>query len=117
MMGIQLDPLPLSQTYTVGSETFSRLEFRDPNYADYRQIGSPLDVQRGILMRDREATFTYLDRLVTRPAAGALQVLNVADAMAAEDHIHRFFIACRASRPGSTNSSSASAGPPDMSTG
>ncbi len=115
-MDIQLEPLPLSQTYTVGSETFSRIEFRNPNFADYRQIGAPLDVQKGVLIRDREATFAYLDRLVTRPAAGALQVLNVADTMAAEDHIHRFFIACRASQMGLMNSSSGSAGPPDMST-
>lgn len=109
-----MEPLKLSKAYTIGSETFDTVEFRDPNYADYRQIGAPLDFQKGVMVRDREAIFAYVDRLVTRPAAGALQILNVADAMALEDHILRFFIMARTSRPQPMSSSSGSDGTPDM---
>ncbi|WP_323011119.1 phage tail assembly protein [Paracoccus sp. (in: a-proteobacteria)] len=110
-----MEPLKLSKSYTIGSETFDTVEFREPNYADYRQIGAPMDFQKGILVRDREATFAYVDRLVTRPAAGALQTLTVTDAMALEDHILRFFITARTSRAQPTSSSSVSDGTPDTS--
>jgi len=99
-------PLPLSKSYTAGSETFSTIELRDPAFADYRQIGPVYDFQRGIVIRDREAIFAYVDRLVTKPAAGALIVLDLADTMALEDHILAFFTAARASLAKPTNSSS-----------
>lgn len=109
--------ISLSRAYTAGSETFSAVELRDPTYADYRRIGPVYDFQRGLVLRDREAIFAYVDALVTRPAAGALAVLDLADAMALEDHILDFFIAARKSIASPTNSSSGSAGTPATSTG
>ncbi|MBB3771526.1 hypothetical protein FHS55_002125 [Angulomicrobium tetraedrale] len=109
--------LPLSKTYTAGSESFAVIKLRDPGYADYRQIGPVYEVQRGIVIRDREAVFTYVDRLITSPAAGALAVLDLTDTLALEDHILAFFINARTSAPASTNSSSGSDGTPPISTG
>lgn len=108
--------LPLSKMYTAGSETFSAVTFRDPFYLDYRQIGPVYDVQRGIVLRDRDALFAYVDRLVTSPSVGALAALDLADSMALEDHVLHFFIAARKSLASSTNSSSGSVGTPPIST-
>lgn len=112
-----MKPLVLSKPYTSGSETFSTITFREPAYQDYRQIGPVYDVQRGIVLRDREAIFSYVDRLVTSPAVGALAVLNVEDTMALEDHVLDFFVQARKSRAARESSFSGSAGTPAMSTG
>ncbi len=109
--------IKLSKTYTVGSETFDRVDLRDPNYADYRQFGPVYEVQKTIVIHNREATFAYADRLVMSPSAGALQTLDLEDAMAIEDEIYGFFVDARISRAKLTNSSSGSTGTPDMSTG
>lgn len=112
-----MKPLVLSKPYTSGSETFDKIEFREPAYQDYRQIGPVYDVQRGIVLRDREVIFSYVDRLVTSPAVGALAVLSVEDTMALEDHVLDFFVSARKSRAARASSSSGSAGTPDTSTG
>lgn len=93
-----MKPIKLSKTYTVGNETFDQVELRDPMYADYRQIGPVYDVQKTIVIHDREATFAYADRLAMRPSAGALQVLSLEDTMAIEDEIYDFFVDARVSR-------------------
>lgn len=100
----------LSQTYTAGSETFSAVEIREPTFQDYRQIGPAFDVQCGIVLRDREAIFAYADRLIQKPAAGALQALNLEDAMAVEEAIMSFFTQAIRSRNKRGNSSSDSDG-------
>lgn len=112
-----MKPLPLSKTYTAGREEFSAVEFRAPLLPDYREVGPVLDIQNRVLLRDREAIFAYVDRLVTKPAAGALAVLDLGDAMALEDHIVDFFIEARVSRAKPTSSSSGSAGTPKPSIG
>ncbi|WGD31202.1 phage tail assembly protein [Ancylobacter sp. WKF20] len=112
-----MEKLTLSKSYTVGEQTFSAIELRDPRFADYRQIGPVYDLQRGILLRDREAIFAYVDRLVTSPAPGALAALDLADTMALEDHILGFFSKARRSIARSPNSSSDSTGAPPTSTG
>lgn len=112
-----MKPLPLSKTYTAGPETFSAVEFRAPMLPDYRAIGPVLDIQNRVLLRDREAIFAYVERLVIKPPAAALAVLDVGDAMALEDHIVDFFIEARVSRAKLTNSSSASDGAPTPSIG
>lgn len=111
-----MGPLPLSKPYTSGSETFSTIEFREPAYQDYRQVGPVYDVQRGIVLRDREAIYGYVDRLVTKPAVGALAAMNVEDTMALEDHVLDFFVQARKSRAARESSSSGSAGTPATST-
>lgn len=112
-----MTPLKLSKTYDAGSEPFSELVFREPTYADYRQIGPAYEVQNGLVLRDRDAIFGYAERLVTKPAAGALVALNLEDTMALEDHILRFFSATRGSMIKRTGSSSGSTGTQDTSTG
>lgn len=111
-----MEAFRLSRAYTSGSETFEKVEFRDPLYQDYRQIGPVYDVQKGLVLRDREAIFAYVDRLITAPAPGALAVLDAGDTMALEDHILGFFFKARTSRGSSTNSSSGSTTTPGTST-
>lgn len=108
--------VPLSQTYTAGSEVFSAVEFRDPTFLDYRQLGPAFDVQRGIILRDRDAIFAYADRLIQKPAAGALAVLNLEDSMAVEEAIMGFFTQAIRSRNKLANLSSDSDGSLDTST-
>ncbi|GGF56718.1 hypothetical protein GCM10007301_15510 [Azorhizobium oxalatiphilum] len=110
-----MDALPLSRTYTSGSSTFDRVELRDPTYVDYRRIGPVFDVQKGVVLRDREAVFAYVDALTTSPPIGALAVLNLGDTVALEEHILGFFINARRSRASPMNSSSGSDGIPDTS--
>ena len=107
-----MEPFILSRTYTAGSESFSTVEFRAPALPDFREIGPVLDVQRNVVLRDRQAIWAYVDRLLTKPAAGALAVLDVGDSMALEDHVVAFFIEARISRAKRMNSSSGSDGAP-----
>lgn len=107
-----MKPFTLSRTYSAGSEIFGAVEFRAPTLPDYREIGPVVEVQRNVVLRDRQAIWAYVDRLVTKPAVGALAVLDVADAMALEDHVVAFFIEARASRAKRMNSSSGSDGAP-----
>lgn len=111
-----MEHLALSRTYTAGSETFSRLEFRAPTHLEYRQIGAPFDMQRGVVLNDREAIWRWADTLLTAPAVGALAMLDVGDSMALEDHILDFFVEARISRAMSVNLSSGSDGAPPTST-
>lgn len=111
-----MKPFPLSKTYTIGSEVFSAIELRDPTFLDYRQIGPAYDVHRGVMLPDREAIFSYVERLITKPAAGALVELSVEDAMGLEDHVLNFFVDARISLSKRMNSSSASDGHPSTST-
>ncbi|UHD45534.1 phage tail assembly protein [Aureimonas altamirensis] len=108
--------IKLSKVYEAGSERFAHVELREPTYLDYRQIGRPFDVQRGVVIRDRDATFAYVDRLCTSPATGALAVLNLADSMSLEEAVLAFFTDAMRSKAGLESSSSASAGSPDTST-
>ncbi|MEP9378386.1 hypothetical protein ABLE91_16845 [Aquabacter sp. CN5-332] len=110
-----MKPFECSKSYTSGSETFSQIEFREPGFADYRQLGAPVDVQRGIVIRDREVIFAYVDRLATKPSHGALQVLNLGDTMALEEHVIAFFIEARKSRASLMSSFSGSDGAPNTS--
>ena len=112
-----MKPLPLSKEYEVGSEGFSQIEFRAPGYQDYRRIGPVYEVQRGIILRDRDAIFAYAETLVTKPAAGALSALDIADTLRLEEHVLDFFIDFRTLLAKPTSSSSGSNGPPTMSTG
>ena len=100
----------LSRKYVVGSEMFEAATFRDPVLADYREIGSPVIGVAGAVARDREAIFAYVDRLVTSPAAGALQTLDLVDALKIEAGILDFFTEANARLREPANSSSASAG-------
>lgn len=107
-----MTPFTLSRSYSVGSETFSTIVFRAPALPDYREIGPVVEMQRNVVLRDRQAIWSYVDRLVTSPAPGALAVLDVGDTMALEDHVVAFFIEARASRARRMNSSSGSDGAP-----
>ena len=107
---MSLSPFPLSKTYSAGSETFAEVVLREPTFEDYRQLGPAYDVQKGLMLPDRDAIFAYVDRLVQKPAAGALAVLTVEDAMGLEGHILDFFVNARVSLNRRMNSSSASAG-------
>lgn len=112
-----MTPYICSRRYEVAGESFDGIEFRAPTFQDYRQIGPAYEVQRGVVIIDRAAIFAYVDRLVVRPSAGALQVLDLEDVMGLEDHILDFFIKARMSRASRMSSSSGSAGAPAMSIG
>lgn len=105
-----MKPLQLSRSYTAGSETFDKLEFRDVKFADYRRLGHPYEVQQGVVVVDRDVVFGYGDLLLQRPQVGALSVLDLTDVLALEDHVLNFFTVARASRSAPPSSSSDSGG-------
>jgi hypothetical protein len=83
--------VPLSRRYTVGSAAFDNLNFREPKLVDYRQIGKAIEVQRGIVVTYPEAIWSYADRLLHETPPGALNDLDLVDAIAVEEAIIDFF--------------------------
>lgn len=109
--------VPLSKQYVIGSLAFSEAVFRAPMLKDYRELGQPVVSGQGMVVRDRDTIFAYIDRLVTSPAAAPLQEIELVDALALEEAVLDFFVEARKllRKPG--NSSSGSAGSPATSTG
>jgi hypothetical protein len=108
--------VPLGRTYTVGSAIFESLSFREPKLADYRQIGKAIEVQRGVVVTYPDAIWSYADRLLQVTPPGALNELDLVDALAVEDAIIDFFSEASKQLHERGNSSSASAGDPPTST-
>ncbi len=108
--------VPLSRTYTSGSSVFSKLEFREPKLVDYRQVGKAIEVQRGVVVTYPDAIWSYVDRLLKDTPPGALNDLDLVDALAVEDAVIDFFTEASKLLHDRGNSSSGSAGAPPTST-
>ena len=106
----------LSRQYAIGSAVFDAISFREPKLTDYRRLGRPIDIQRGVVIRNDEATFGYVDTLVQDIPPGAINELDLIDAMIIEAEVIAFFTDAAAQLSERANSSSVSAGAPSTST-
>jgi hypothetical protein len=102
----------LSKQYVVGSSIFDTVQLREPTLADYRAVGPVAERQGAVIIAYRDATFSYVDRLTTEPAPGALSSLSLEDAFAVEEAVNSFFSEARQSLNKRESSSSGLDGAP-----
>lgn len=106
--------IKLSRRYDHGTTPFDTVVLREPKLKD-RRIGGPvLDIQRGVVIRDDEAIWRYVDMLLVEPQApGAIGLLDLGDAEALAETVVGFFTRARLSYIERMSSSSGSDGTPD----
>ncbi len=104
----------LSRRYDHGSTPFDTVVLREPKLKDRRVGGPVLDIQRGVVLRDDEAIWRYVNMLLVEPASpGAIDLLDLPDAELLSETVVSFFTKARLFYIERTNSSSASDGTPD----